>query len=103
MVNRPRVLLADDHSLVLEGLAKLVVDDCDLVGKVEDGRALIQVAQTLTPDVIVLDISMPKLNGLDAGRQIMKLLPSVKLIFLTMHADPLYAKEAFTSGLPVFS
>ncbi len=102
IVSRPRVLLADDHSLVLEGLAKLVVDDCDLVGKVEDGRALIQVAQTLTPDVIVLDISMPKLNGLDAGRQIMKLLPSVKLIFLTMHADPLYAKEAFHIGASGF-
>ncbi|MDH5576224.1 MAG: response regulator transcription factor [Nitrospirota bacterium] len=72
MATRPRVLLADDHSLVLEGLAKLVEEECDLVGKVEDGRALIQAAQKLEPDVIVLDISMPKLNGLDAGRQIKK-------------------------------
>ncbi|MCA9456474.1 MAG: response regulator transcription factor, partial [Nitrospira sp.] len=102
MVTRPRVLLADDHVLVLEGLAKLVAEDCDLVGKVEDGRALLQVAPNLEPDVIVLDISMPKLNGLDAARQLKKILPSVKLIFLTMHADPLYAKEAFQIGASGF-
>ncbi len=102
MVTRPRVLLADDHVLVLEGLAKLITEDCDLVGKVEDGRALLQVAPNLEPDVIVLDISMPKLNGLDAARQLKKLLPSVKLIFLTMHADPLYAKEAFQIGASGF-
>ncbi|GJL68850.1 MAG: DNA-binding response regulator [Nitrospirales bacterium] len=102
MVTRPRVILADDHSLVLEGLAKLVEEDCDLVGKVEDGRALLQAAQKLEPDVIVLDISMPKLNGLDAGRQLKKLFPAIKLIFLTMHADPLYAKEAFQIGASGF-
>lgn len=102
MTARPRVLLADDHSLVLEGLAKLVMEDCDLVGKVEDGRALIQAAQQLDPDVIVLDISMPKLNGLEAGRQLKKLLPSIKLIYLTMHADPVYAKEAFQIGASGF-
>ncbi|HNP28950.1 MAG: response regulator transcription factor [Nitrospira sp.] len=102
MITRPRILLADDHALVLEGLAKLVTEDCDLVGKVEDGRSLLQAAQKLEPDVIVLDISMPKLNGLDAGRQLKKLLPSTKLIFLTMHADPLYAKEAFQIGASGF-
>jgi len=102
MTAKPRVLLADDHSLVLEGLAKLVMEDCDLVGKVEDGRALIQAAQQLDPDVIVLDISMPKLNGLEAGRQLKKLLPSIKLIYLTMHADPVYAKEAFQIGASGF-
>jgi len=102
VVTRPRILLADDHSLVLEGLAKLVEEECDLVGKVEDGRALIQAAQKLEPDVIVLDISMPKLNGLDAGRQLKKLLPSIKLIYLTMHADPMYAKEAFQIGASGF-
>jgi DNA-binding NarL/FixJ family response regulator len=102
MTVRPRVLLADDHTLVLEGLAKLVMEDCDLVGKVEDGRALIQAAQQLEPDVIVLDISMPQLNGLEAGRQLKKLLPSIKLIYLTMHADPVYAKEAFHIGASGF-
>ncbi|MCA9421619.1 MAG: response regulator transcription factor [Nitrospira sp.] len=102
MVTRPRIILADDHALVLEGLAKLVTEGCDLVGKVEDGRALLQAAQKLEPDVIVLDISMPKLNGLDAARQLRKLLPSIKLIFLTMHADPQYAKEAFQIGASGF-
>ncbi len=102
MTVRPRVLLADDHTLVLEGLAKLVMEDCDLVGKVEDGRALIQAAQQFEPDVIVLDISMPQLNGLEAGRQLKKLLPSIKLIYLTMHADPVYAKEAFQIGASGF-
>jgi DNA-binding NarL/FixJ family response regulator len=102
MATRPRVLLADDHVLVLEGLAKLVMEECHLVGKVKDGRALIQAAQQLEPDVIVLDISMPKLNGLDAGRQLKKLFPSIKLVFLTMHADPNYAKEAFRIGASGF-
>jgi DNA-binding NarL/FixJ family response regulator len=91
-------MLADDHSLVLEGLAKLVMEDCELVGKVEDGRALIEAALKVEPDIIILDVSMPKLNGLDAGRQLKKRLPSSKLIFLTMHADPMYAKEAFQIG-----
>jgi DNA-binding NarL/FixJ family response regulator len=102
MSTRPRVLLADDHALVLEGLAKLVSEECDLVGKVEDGRALLQAASKLEPDVIVLDVSMPKLNGLDAGRQLKKRLPSIRLIYLTMHADPHYAKEAFEIGASGF-
>jgi DNA-binding NarL/FixJ family response regulator len=102
MTARPRVMLADDHSLVLEGLAKLVMEECDLVGKAEDGRALIDLALQMEPDIIILDVSMPKLNGLDAGRQLKKRLPSSKLIFLTMHADPLYAKEAFQIGASGF-
>ena len=102
MTTRPRVMLADDHSLVLEGLAKLVMEDCELVGKVEDGRALIEAALKVEPDIIILDVSMPKLNGLDAGRQLKKRLPSSKLIFLTMHADPMYAKEAFQIGASGF-
>ena len=101
-MSRPRVLLADDHTLVLEGLAKLVAEDCELVGKAEDGRSLIRVAEKLEPDVIVLDVSMPQLNGLEAGRQLRKLLPSCKLIFLTMHADPTYAKAAFDLGASGF-
>lgn len=99
---RPRVLLADDHALVLEGLAKLVAEECELVGKVVDGRTLIQAAQKLEPDIIILDVSMPKLNGLDAGRQLKKRLPLSKLIYLTMHADPYYAKEAFEIGASGF-
>ena len=98
MTRRPRVLLADDHTLVLEGLRRLLEDECDLVGMVEDGRALVETAPKLAPDLILLDISMPLLNGLDAARQLRKLVPDSRIIFLTMHADPTYASEAFEAG-----
>ncbi len=101
-MTRPRILLADDHTLVLEGLRKILEDDFDVIETVEDGRALIEAAQRLEPDVIVLDISMPLLNGLEAARHIKKLMPSSKLIFLTMHADPTYATEAFQAGASGF-
>ena len=97
-MTRPRVLLADDHTLMLEGLRRLLEDQCELVGSVEDGRALVEAAQRLHPDVILLDISMPLLNGLEAARHIRELVPESKLIFLTMHADPTYASEAFRAG-----
>ena len=90
--------MADDHSLVLAGLRRLVEDEGDVVGTVEDGRALVEEAQRLRPDIILLDISMPLLNGLDAARQISKLVPESKLIFLTMHATPTYVTEAFKAG-----
>ena len=97
-MKKPRVLMADDHSLILAGLRKLVEVECDVVGTVEDGRALVEAAQKLRPDLILLDISMPLLNGLDAARQLTKLVPESKLIFLTMHASPTYATEAFQAG-----
>jgi len=97
-MKRPRIVLADDHTLVLEGLCKILEDEYDVVGTAEDGRKLLTVAQEHNPDVVVLDISMPELNGLDAARQLHKLLPACKIIFLTMHADPIYAKEAFQLG-----
>ncbi|MDP1948983.1 MAG: response regulator transcription factor [Nitrospirota bacterium] len=97
-MKKPRVLMADDHSLVLAGLRKLVEADCDVVGTVEDGRSLVEAAQTLRPDLILLDISMPLLNGLEAARQLRTLVPDCKLIFLTMHASPTYATEAFQIG-----
>jgi DNA-binding NarL/FixJ family response regulator len=90
--------MADDHSLILAGLRKLVEADCDVVGTVEDGRALVEAAQQLRPDLILLDISMPLLNGLEAARQLRTLVPDCKLIFLTMHASPTYATEAFQAG-----
>lgn len=95
---RPRILIADDHSMILAGLRKLVETEGDVVGTVEDGRALVEEAQKLRPDVILLDISMPLLNGLDAARQLTKLVPDCKLIFLTMHATATYATEAFKAG-----
>lgn len=98
MTKRPRVLLADDHTLVLEGLRRLLDDQCELVGMVEDGRALLDAAPRLAPDVILLDISMPLLNGLDAARQLRTLVPRSRIIILTMHADPTYASEAFEAG-----
>ncbi len=99
---RPRILMADDHSLVLAGLRKLVEAEGEVVGAVEDGRALVDEAQKLRPDIILLDISMPLLNGLDAARQLRKLVPESKLIFLTMHATPTYATEAFKVGASGF-
>jgi DNA-binding NarL/FixJ family response regulator len=97
-MKRPRIVLADDHTLVLEGLCKILEDECDVVGTAEDGRKLLTMVQEYNPDVVVLDISMPALNGLDAARQLHKLLPTCKIIFLTMHADPTYAKQAFQLG-----
>lgn len=100
-MTKPRILIADDHSIVLAGLCKLVEADGEgeVVGTVEDGRALVEEAQKLRPDIILLDISMPLLNGLDAARQIGKLMPECKLIMLTMHASPTYAAEAFKAGV----
>ena len=95
---RPRLLLADDHTLLLEGIRLMLEPEFELVGSVEDGQALLAAAKTLKPDVILLDISMPVLNGIDAARRLRKLLPSAKLIFLTMHADPDYVAEAFRVG-----
>jgi len=95
---KPRLLLADDHTLLLEGIRLMLEPEFELVGSVEDGRALLAAAKTLKPDVILLDISMPILNGIDAARRLRKILPSAKLIFLTMHADPDYVAEAFRAG-----
>jgi DNA-binding NarL/FixJ family response regulator len=83
---------------MLAGLRRLVEETCDVVGAVEDGRALVEAVQHLEPDLILLDISMPLLNGIDAARQIRKLRPSTKLIFLTMHTSPSYVTEAFHVG-----
>jgi len=94
----PRVLLADDHSLLLTAFERLLAGECEVVGQVTDGRALVTAAEQLKPDVVVLDISMPLLNGLEAGRQIKHRLPDVKLVFLTMNEEPEVAAEAFRSG-----
>jgi DNA-binding NarL/FixJ family response regulator len=93
-------LIADDHYLVAELCRRLLETEFDVVGVVSDGRALVRSAGELKPDVIVLDIAMPVLNGLDAGQQIKKMLPTVKLIYLTMNPDPDVAAEAFVRGAP---
>jgi DNA-binding NarL/FixJ family response regulator len=97
-----RVLLADDHTLLLGAFEKLLASECDVVGTVSDGRELVLAAQRLKPDVIVLDIAMPLLNGLDAGRQIKQVLPSAKLVFLTMNEDADLAAEAFRAGASAY-
>lgn len=97
-MNRPRVLLADDHPLFLAALRSLVEAECEVVGAVSDGRALMEAASRLKPDVIVVDIGLPLLNGIDAARQIKKEQPEAKILFLTMHANPAYLKEALSAG-----
>ena len=94
----PRVLLADDHALLLGAFEKLLAGECEIVGQVSDGRALVAAAQALNPDAIVLDISMPLLNGLEAGRQIKQKQRNIKLVFLTMNEDAALAAEAFRVG-----
>ena len=101
-MKKPRVLLADDHKIVLEGLKSLLEGEFDLVGSVEDGRALVDQAAALHPDVIVVDISMPQLNGIEATRQIKKTDKNIKVVFLTMHPDATYAASAFEAGASGF-
>lgn len=98
MMKKPRVLMADDHSILLAGVCRLLEDRYDVVGMVEDGRALIEAAERLKPDLVLLDISMPLLNGFEAARQLKKMLPEAKILFLTMHASPQYATESFKAG-----
>jgi DNA-binding NarL/FixJ family response regulator len=97
-MKRPRILLADDHRLLREAFAQLLEKDCEVVGAVADGRALLAAAVELKPDIVVLDIAMPLLNGLDAAQQLRRAMPEIKLIFLTVSEDPDLAAEAFRVG-----
>ncbi len=101
-MSKPRVLLADDHALVLEGFKKLLEEHCQVVGSVEDGRALLDAAKRLQPDIVISDISMPKLNGLDAARQLQKMVPRPRIIFVTVHADQDYVTQAFKAGASAY-
>jgi DNA-binding NarL/FixJ family response regulator len=98
----PRVLLADDHQMLLDALRSILEPRCEVVGTVTDGRSLLAVAENLRPDVIVVDIAMPQLNGLDAGRKLKLKMPGVKLIFMTMNEDPYLIGEAFRVGASAF-
>jgi DNA-binding NarL/FixJ family response regulator len=97
-VSRVRVLLADDHRILAEGLRSLLVPEFDLIGVVEDGRAMVEAAKALKPDVIIADISMPQLNGIEALEEVRKFNPNVRVIFLTMHRDVVYARRALEAG-----
>ena len=95
---KARVLLADDHRLLLEAFEKLLQPDFDVVGAVGDGHALLAAAQELKPDVIVLDIAMPQMNGMVAAKRLREMMPEVKLIFLTVNEDADFASEAMGIG-----
>jgi DNA-binding NarL/FixJ family response regulator len=97
-MKRQRVLLADDHRLLREAFAHLLAADCDVVGAVADGLALLAAAAELRPDVVVLDVAMPLLNGLDAARRLRQEMPEIKLIFLTVSEDADVAAEALRIG-----
>jgi DNA-binding NarL/FixJ family response regulator len=97
-MTRPRILMADDHLMLLEAFKALLEPDFDVVGTVTDGRALLEEFSRLHPDVVLLDVAMPLLNGLDAGRQLKAQRRSVKLIYLTMNPDPDLAGEALRLG-----
>jgi DNA-binding NarL/FixJ family response regulator len=100
--NRPKIMIADDHTLVAEACKKLLEADYDVVATVGDGRALVRIGATLRPQVIIIDIGMPLLNGLDAGEQIKQVLRSVKLVYLTMNQDADLAAEAFRRGASAY-
>jgi len=93
-----RVLIADDHALMLSGVQTLIERDYGVAGAASDGRQLVEGALRLRPDLIVLDVSMPWLNGLEAAKQIHTSLPSTKLIFLSMHSGPEYVRKACSAG-----
>jgi len=97
-VRRTTILLADDHTMISAGLKKLLEPEYEVVGCVEDGRTLVRTALDLKPEVVLVDVGMPLLNGLDAGRELKKLMPRIKLIFLTMNRDPDVASEAIRIG-----
>ena len=101
-MTKPRVLLADDHALLLGAFETLLSSECDIVGTAADGRQVVAEAQRLKPDVVVLDIMMPLLNGLEAARQIKQALRNVRIVFVTMNEDADLAAEAFRAGASAY-
>ncbi len=97
-MNRARILIADDHSLVLKGITGLLDKQYELAGMAENGKDLVDAAMRLRPDVVVLDISMPIMNGIDATREIKRALPATKVIVLTMHSNAIYLRKALNAG-----
>ena len=95
---RAKLLLADDHSITLAGMRSVISREHDLVGQVSDGRTLVSEALRLRPDLIILDISMPLLNGIESARQIRHAWPRAKLLFVTMHSNAMYVREAMSTG-----
>jgi len=101
-MQRPRIVLADDHTLLLDALKNLIEGEFEVVGTFNDGQALIEAVPRLNPNVVVLDIGMPTMNGLNAGQRLKQMMPMVKLVYLTMNQDPDVAGEAFRLGASAF-
>ncbi len=101
-MKRARIMLADDHSMVVEAFERLLEADHDVVGKAADGRELLELAPKIRPEVIILDVQMPRLNGIDAARQLKTILPGARIIFLTSSHDPALAAEAIAEGAAGF-
>jgi DNA-binding NarL/FixJ family response regulator len=99
---RPRILIADDHTLIAEAFKELLATDFDVVGVVHDGRLLLQKAQELKPDVVLVDIGMPLLNGLQAAQKIKRILPDTKLVYVSVNQDPDLVMEAFRQGASAY-
>src|SRR6476661_535761 len=99
---RPRLLLADDHGLMLEGLRRILEPEHEIIGAVTDGRALLEAARTLNPDMVLLDISMPLMNGIEASARLSKELPHIRIVIVSMHTDPDYVRAAFDSGASAY-
>lgn len=99
---RPRIVLADDHTLILEGIRRLIEDKFEIVGYADNGKDLIRTALRLKPELIVLDVSMPILNGIDAMREIKKELPSTRFVFLSMHSGSVYVRKALEAGASAY-
>lgn len=97
-MKKPTIILADDHTLVLEGFGRLLETHCELLAAVGDGQALLKAVAEHRPDIVILDISMPVMNGIEAARALHAQFPSTKLVFVTMHADPAYIRAAFQAG-----
>jgi DNA-binding NarL/FixJ family response regulator len=95
---KTRILLGDDHAFILDGIRAVLQVQYEVVGQTQDGRALVEAAERLKPDVVILDISMPLLNGFEAAQQIKKKRPQVKLIFLSQHLNPAYLRQALKLG-----
>ena len=97
-VARPRIIIADDHALVLEGLVTLLSHDCDIVATAEDGPTVVKRVEEFRPDLVLLDISLPLLNGVEATREITARMPEARVIMVTMHADATFVRQSFAAG-----
>lgn len=97
-MRRPRVLLAEDHPAVAERLRAVLEQDCEVVGVVNNGQALLDAVKTLRPDVVVTDITMPEVDGITATERITQSMPEVRIVMVTVHNDPVLVQQAFKAG-----